>query len=83
LNRYTGIDEKRRNTVVEKIRQSALEIAQKRRVRLSAFDIVNQDPPALADEKIIRAMEDASRELNLKYKLMVSRAYHDSLFMAR
>ena len=69
--------------MVEKIRQSALEIAQKRRGRLSAFDIVNQDPPALADEKIIRAMEDASRELNLKYKLMVSRAYHDSLFMAR
>ncbi|KAJ8438888.1 hypothetical protein Cgig2_007733 [Carnegiea gigantea] len=32
---------------------------------------------------IIGAMEDASRELNLKYKLMVSRAYHDSLFMAR
>ena len=69
--------------MVEKIHQSALDIAKKRKVKLSAFDIVNQDPPALADEKIIGAMEDASRELNLKYKLMVSRAYHDSLFMAR
>lgn len=77
------IDETRRNTVVEKIHQSAVDIAKKREVKLSAFDIVNQDPPALADEKIIGAMEDASRELNLKYKLMVSRAYHDSLFMAR
>lgn len=77
------IDETRRNTVVEKIRQSAVEIAKKRKVKLSAFDIVNQDPPALADQSIIGAMEAASRELNLKYKLMVSRAYHDSLFMAR
>ncbi|KAL9240353.1 hypothetical protein vseg_014586 [Gypsophila vaccaria] len=77
------IDETRRNTVVNKIHQSAVEIAKKRNVKLSGFEIVNQDPPAAADEKIIKSMEAASRELNLDYKLMVSRAYHDSLFMAR
>lgn len=69
--------------MVEKIHQSAVDIAKKRKVRLSGFEIVNQDPPALADKKIINAMEASSRELNLDYKLMVSRAYHDSLFMAR
>lgn len=77
------INETRRNLVVEKIHQSAVDIAKKRKVRLSGFEIVNQDPPALADKKIINAMEASSRELNLDYKLMVSRAYHDSLFMAR
>ncbi|KAF5941782.1 hypothetical protein HYC85_019424 [Camellia sinensis] len=77
------IDENRRNIVIEKIHQSALSIAKKRGVKLSDFKIVNQDPPALSDESIIEAMEAASKELNLSHKLMISRAYHDSLFMAR
>ncbi|CAL5416359.1 unnamed protein product [Camellia sinensis] len=77
------IDENRRNNVIEKIHQSALSIAKKRGVKLSDFKIVNQDPPALSDESIIEAMEAASKELNLSHKLMISRAYHDSLFMAR
>lgn len=77
------IDETRRNIVVEKIHQSATSIAKNRRVRLSEFKIINQDPPALSAEPIIKAMEHAARELNLSHKLMISRAYHDSLFMAR
>lgn len=77
------IDENRRNNVIEKIHHSALAIAQKRGVKLSEFKIVNQDPPALSDDSIIKAMEASSRELNLDHKLMISRAYHDSLFMAR
>ncbi|KAF8388188.1 hypothetical protein HHK36_026854 [Tetracentron sinense] len=77
------IDEKRRNIVIEKIHQSAITIAKNREVRLSEFKIINQDPPALSEESIIKAMEVASQELNLTHKLMISRAYHDSLFMAR
>ncbi|XP_052188866.1 ureidoglycolate hydrolase isoform X2 [Diospyros lotus] len=77
------IDESRRNNVIKKIHQSAMAIADKRGVKLSEFQIVNQDPPALSDESIIKAMEAASQELKLSHKLMISRAYHDSLFMAR
>ncbi|XP_059632403.1 ureidoglycolate hydrolase [Cornus florida] len=77
------IDENRRNIVIKKIHQSALTIATNRGVKLSEFNIVNQDPPALSEESIIKAMEAASQELNLTRKLMISRAYHDSLFMAR
>ncbi|KAK4732499.1 hypothetical protein R3W88_025487 [Solanum pinnatisectum] len=77
------IDESRRNLVIEKIHQSALAIAKKRKVILSEFEIVNQDPPALSDESIIKATELACQELNLTHKKMISRAYHDSLFMAR
>uniref|UniRef100_A0A7N0UYI2 Uncharacterized protein n=1 Tax=Kalanchoe fedtschenkoi TaxID=63787 RepID=A0A7N0UYI2_KALFE len=50
---------------------------------LSEFRIINQDPPAISDESVIKAMEAASQELNLSHKQMISRAYHDSLFMAR
>jgi len=77
------IDEERRNVIVHKIYQSALEIAERRKVILSEFDIVNQDPPARSYESIIKEMELAAHQLDLKYKLMISRAYHDSLFMAR
>ncbi|KAL3812510.1 hypothetical protein ACJIZ3_013778 [Penstemon smallii] len=77
------IDEKRRNEVIEKIKESALSISKKRGVKLSEFKIVNQDPPALSDDEIIKATESSCKELNLSYKKMISRAYHDSLFMAR
>ncbi|KAK4357062.1 hypothetical protein RND71_022672 [Anisodus tanguticus] len=77
------IDESRRNLVIEKIHQSALAIAKKRQVILSEFEIVNQDPPALSDESITKATELACQELNLTHKKTISRAYHDSLFMAR
>ncbi|KAL2530768.1 Ureidoglycolate hydrolase [Forsythia ovata] len=77
------IDEERRNVVIEKIHQSALSISKNRGVKLSEFKIVNQDPPALAEDLITKATESACQELNLTYKKMISRAYHDSLFMAR
>lgn len=69
--------------MIEKIHQSAIRITKTRGVKLSEFHIINQDPPALSDEAVIKAMETATRELNLTSKLMISRAYHDSLFMAR
>ncbi|XP_076893939.1 ureidoglycolate hydrolase-like [Bidens hawaiensis] len=77
------IDEKRRNTVIEKIHESAVSISKRRGVELLEFKIVNQDPPALSDEFVIKAMESAARDLGLTHKKMISRAYHDSLFMAR
>lgn len=77
------IDEKRRNIVIEKIHQSAVTISKTRSVKLSEFKIVNQDPPALSKESVIEAMELAAQQLNMTHKKMISRAYHDSLFMAR
>ncbi|PKA65551.1 Allantoate deiminase, chloroplastic [Apostasia shenzhenica] len=77
------IDEQRRNAVINKIRLSAIRIAENRGVTLSKFKIVNQDPPALSSSSITATMQDAARQLNLHSKPMISRAYHDSLFMAR
>ncbi|KAL8225704.1 hypothetical protein R6Q57_018261 [Mikania cordata] len=77
------IDEKRRNVVIERIHESAVSISKRRGVELLEFNIVNQDPPALSDESVINAMESATHVLGLSHKKMISRAYHDSLFMAR
>nr|GEZ55544.1 ureidoglycolate amidohydrolase [Tanacetum cinerariifolium] len=58
------IDENRRNKVIEKIHESAVSISKRRGVELLVFKIVNQDPPALSDESVIKAMESATQVLN-------------------
>lgn len=45
--------------------------------------MINQDPPASSGEEVINAVEAAASQLGLKHRRMVSRAYHDSLFMAQ
>lgn len=76
------INEERRNDVIKNIKSSALEISERRGVHLE-FNIVNQDPPAECSDLVIESIESASKQLGLKYKHMISRAYHDALFMAR
>jgi ureidoglycolate amidohydrolase len=44
---------------------------------------INADAPATCAPQIIDAVTQAAAENGLAYKKMVSRAYHDSLFMAR
>jgi ureidoglycolate amidohydrolase len=51
-------------------------------VRLS-FEVINQDPPATCGSHVVGAVEEAVAQLGLTSKHMVSRAYHDSLFMAQ
>ncbi len=43
----------------------------------------SQDPPATCSDEIQAAILEAASALRLSTKSMVSRAYHDSLFMAR
>lgn len=45
--------------------------------------IVSKDPPATGDATILDTIEHSAKTLNYSYKRMVSRAYHDSLFMAQ
>jgi N-carbamoyl-L-amino-acid hydrolase len=76
------IDLAPRDRAVEQIRQAVTRIAHRR--GLSAeIDVLNADPPARAAEEIISAVGSACRRLGLECLPMVSRAYHDSLFMAR
>mmetsp|Transcript_9215 Transcript_9215/g.17291 ORF Transcript_9215/g.17291 Transcript_9215/m.17291 type:complete len:450 (-) Transcript_9215:577-1926(-) len=76
------IDGPRRDDVVGKVLDSAAAIAAKRKVRIQSH-VINQDPPATCAAAIISAAERSAAALGLSSKKMVSRAYHDSLFMAR
>ena len=54
----------------------------RRGVRMD-FEEINADPPAAGDQPTVAIAEQVCAELGLKSLRMVSRAYHDSLFMAR
>jgi acetylornithine deacetylase/succinyl-diaminopimelate desuccinylase-like protein len=47
------------------------------------FEEINADPPAAGDKATVKIAEEVSAMLGLRSLRMVSRAYHDSLFMAR
>lgn len=54
-----------------------------RRGLTSSTSVINQDPPATCDTALVEAIEAASTARGYSSKRMISRAYHDSLFMAR
>ena len=64
------------------MREASEEIARRRGVKM-AWTEINSDPPADGDPRTIAIAEDVALKLDLATMRMVSRAYHDSLFMAR
>ena len=76
------IDAARRDGVIESLKKACSEVATRRGVSIRT-EIVNADPPAACDAAILDTMEQAAKAAGKSYKRMVSRAYHDSLFMAR
>ncbi len=46
------------------------------------IDLLNADPPATCDPNILDALETAAKKHGASYRRMISRAYHDSLFMS-
>ena len=75
-------DSARRDGVLAKLKAVAEEVATKRGVRIS-FETVNADPPATCDPVVLKVIEAAVAASGRKSKPMVSRAYHDILFVAR
>ncbi|CAI5530508.1 unnamed protein product, partial [Closterium sp. Naga37s-1] len=77
------IDEARRDGVVSKVVDAARRIAARRKVKVERMELVNADPPAQCSSMVTSAVLSAVQELGLSHQRMVSRAYHDALFMAR
>ena len=75
-------DEQRRNRVLREIEQACVQVAARRKLQVRVTPI-NADSPATCSPRVIDALVEAAEENGLPYKKMVSRAYHDSLFMAR
>jgi len=76
------IDEKRRDGMLAGLDRVCMEISARRGVTTQT-EIINQDAPAACDPTVVAALGAACQTHGLAFDSMVSRAYHDSLFMSR
>ncbi len=76
------IDPARRDGVLDEIRRACIAVAEARALRVEC-EVVNQDLPAACEAVAMRAIEESCEELGIAPMHMISRAYHDSLFMSR
>jgi N-carbamoyl-L-amino-acid hydrolase len=75
-------DLKRRDEVMQKMETAGQAIAAKRGVAIHS-GLLNADAPAQCAPAVIDALSRSCRKHNLNFLPMVSRAYHDSLFISR
>jgi ureidoglycolate amidohydrolase len=75
-------DLQRRDAVIKSMEQASRAISAKRQVSVHT-DLLNADAPATCAPEIVEALSESCRKHLLSFLPMVSRAYHDSLFMAR
>jgi ureidoglycolate amidohydrolase len=76
------IDCERRDSVLRKIEESAAAGGARRGVTIRT-ELVNADPPAACAPGVVAALSQACETHGLRFDRMISRAYHDSLFMSR
>ncbi|HEY2843899.1 MAG TPA: M20/M25/M40 family metallo-hydrolase, partial [Bryobacteraceae bacterium] len=76
------IDQARRDTVLQRIAEACEKTASKRSVQIHS-ELVNSDPPAQCAPAVVDALVQACETHQLRFERMISRAYHDSLFMSR
>jgi ureidoglycolate amidohydrolase len=75
-------DEARRDSVLQKIKLACEEVADRRGVKAS-LELVNADPPAYCAPLVVDTLVQACKAHGLPFERVISRAYHDSLFMSR
>jgi N-carbamoyl-L-amino-acid hydrolase len=76
------IDPARRDGVMLAVRRDIDEMARRREVTITET-LANADAPAICSAHVAELIDDVCKEHGIKPKYMVSRAYHDSLFMAQ
>jgi len=74
-------DLSRRDGMVTAIHEECQAIARRRQLEVT-IEMVNSDAPAACDPSVVARITNACRHLGLTHMQMVSRAYHDSLFMS-
>jgi ureidoglycolate amidohydrolase len=72
----------RRDTVLRSIENVCRLISEKRHVS-AQIEPLNADAPGACAPELTEALAQSCKRHNLKFLSMVSRAYHDSLFMSR
>ena len=74
-------DVARRKGVMDAFHADIAELEQRRGVKVQE-ETINADAPAKSSEHIVETVEAICRDEGVSYKKMVSRAYHDSSFVA-
>jgi ureidoglycolate amidohydrolase len=75
-------DVSRRDGIMDSFHADIAAVEKKRGVKISE-ELINADQPAQSSAHIVDTIEAICKSENVSYKKMVSRAYHDSNFMAR
>ena len=75
------IDLARRDRVLEKIQGATEQIAARRGVTVTT-ELINADPPAQCDDLVVDGLSRACETHGASHMRLISRAYHDSLFMS-
>jgi N-carbamoyl-L-amino-acid hydrolase len=75
-------DEARRDGVLEQVTQAIVETETRRGVKIEV-EWISVDAPAICDTSVVAALEAACQVRSLASRKMVSRAYHDTLFVSR
>ena len=76
------IDLARRDAVLQSLAKVCERVARDRQLKIQT-EIVNADAPALCASSVIDALAESCKDWKLPFDRMVSRAYHDSLFISR
>jgi N-carbamoyl-L-amino-acid hydrolase len=71
-----------RDAALKQIEKAAQAVCKRRGIKLK-MERLNVDPPAVCDAALVKTISEICRAQKISCKEMVSRAYHDSLFMAR
>ncbi|HEU5342598.1 M20 family metallo-hydrolase [Edaphobacter sp.] len=74
-------DPARRESVMQAIRADIADIARRRNITIDE-QFINADAPAVSSPHIVQTLEAICTAEDIPYKTMVSRAYHDSSFIA-
>jgi len=72
----------RRDSAMQSIERASQSISAKRQVSIQ-WELVNADAPAHCAPEVREALADSCRRHGFQFLEMVSRAYHDSLFISR
>ena len=75
-------DLRRRDGVIQSMENACKSISATRQVAIHT-EMLNADAPAECAPVVVEALSQACRKQEQKFLPMISRAYHDSLFMAR
>lgn len=76
------IDGANRDHMLTQIIETTSNIADERGVTVQ-HKVLNADRPATCDSDVVNTIREAANTLGIASQTMISRAYHDSLFMAR